>query len=96
MTSCVIYGLALSKLIAGSIVIATRNTSEARTLSITVAVLALLLVLGIIFSTILISKLSVQTDSYIWLGLQYLNLAFSIASFVTLGGYGIRATESQE
>jgi hypothetical protein len=95
MTACILYGLTLSKLIFGSI-IATRKASQPHTFSAWITFLAVILVLCIIFSTVVISKLSTETDQVRWLVAQYINFAVAISLLFILGGYGIRATDSSD
>jgi hypothetical protein len=97
MTSCVLYGLTLSKLLQGSVIASTRlgqNLREhVRETAAGYAALSLLPTFGIIFSVILIMRLLGPDTTLGWIVCQYMNFLLSILALIIIGGYGISRAE---
>jgi hypothetical protein len=88
MTACILYGLTVVRMLPG-----IRVVSENQRLSDegVISLLVILPILGVIFSVILIGKLSTATPGVMSVWFSYVNLVGSVVCFAILGGYGIRS-----
>ena len=100
MTSCVLYGLGLSRLFQGSVVVSIgeRGLTRARIRQVAAAhmFLSLIPMVGIILSIIAISRSLIPSTGFGWHAFQYANLVFAAMTFFVVGGYGLKRAESEE
>lgn len=100
MTSCVLYGLGLSKLFQGSVVVSVREGRPARDHIRQIAavhmILSLIPMMGIILSIIAINRTLTPSAGFGWHAFQYVNLLFAAVTFFVVGGYGLKRAESED
>lgn len=100
MTACILYGLALSKLIQGSVTSAPgvgRNFREhLRQARAGYSAVSLLPMLGVILSIITITKMLSSEVTIAWHIFQYVNFVLAVVAFFVLGGYGINRSEQED
>jgi tellurite resistance protein TehA-like permease len=95
MTSCVLFGLTLARFLQGLFVTARNSKGEIRHAAAIYALFATLPLLGVIFSIILISKLSVEVHGSLIPILQVFLFFSSVLAFIVLGGYGVSRFETK-
>lgn len=97
MTSCILYGLTLARLLQGAVFAANRSRDsfggDMQEVAASYAALFLFPLLGVIVSVILISKSMQHPETWQSMLLCMLNLGAAILSFVVLGGHGIKVAE---
>jgi hypothetical protein len=93
MTACILYGLTVSRLIIGAVSHIKTKSPIRQTFAAGTSFLALMPILGIIFSTIFIAKFAIFNEDQFWIYFQIPNLITAILVFFVLGGYGIRKSE---
>lgn len=86
MTSCVLYGLSLSRFLNANI----HPTPERGP---AVALISIVPMVGLIMSVIFISKTCIDNDNIAVFYGQYINMLSSIITFIVLGGYGLSRSE---
>lgn len=100
MTSCILYGLGLSKLLQGSVIAAMRAGRSSPQPHVAHAAAAygfisLVPTLGIILSVIAINQILSEGVGIGWHIFQYVNLFLAIVTFFLVGGFGIKRAESE-
>jgi hypothetical protein len=97
MTSCILYGLTLARLLQGAVFAANRSRSSSaidmQEVAASYAALFLLPLLGTILSVILIGKSMQSAGTWRLMLLCSLNLATAILIFLILGGHGLKLAE---
>lgn len=97
MTSCILYGLGLSKLLQGSVIAAMRSgrSAHAGQTAAAYGLISLIPTLGIILSVIAINRILGEGVGIGWYIFQYVNLILAIVTFFLVGGFGIKRAESE-
>jgi hypothetical protein len=97
MTSCILYGLTLSRLVQGAIVRGmmhpARDKQAAEEIAASYVFMALVPLIGVIISIIIIGKTASGGAITAWLWIQTINLLLSALVFFVIGGHGIRNAE---
>ena len=98
MTSCILYGLTLARLLQGSVFAAKSAKADDRIdiheVAVSYAVLALIPILGVIVSVLVIGQAVMAPSGWSIVAIQLINLVFAIGVFFVLGGHGIKHSES--
>ena len=96
MTSCILYGLTLARLLQGAVMGAGRSRSHAagdiHEVAVVYAALVLFPLLGVIVSVILIARSMLFPSTW----QSILNLAIAIVCMVIVGGHAIKAMEQAD
>ena len=99
MTSCILYGLTLAKLLQGAVFAANHLPSNSRKdmheVAASYAALFLLPLLGAIVSVILIGKTVESHEGWTTMLCAVINLVCAVLFFMILGGHGLQRTEGE-
>lgn len=100
MTSCILYGLTLARLLQGAVFAATRSQDtsiiDMHEVAASYGALFLLPLLGVIVSVILIGKSMQFSGNWHSVLLCSVNLVAAVFAFLIFGGHGIKVAEGND